>query len=527
MSKNLGICLRLRYGVAVLAAGVSISLTGCSSNLHGPWQTAFSRFWGFDRASATLKSAPHAVAESFESMVESINRDPNAMDCSKDPFLDMQIEPSMQANPTDSHAVTTASNSAESLETADPVVQTLFENPPVEPTDSESQSAVQLAQHQQEVGEISSTENTLPVVTPGEPNSSKKILERQESSLADLKNALQEDARSRMAEKPPASDPALIRKRIDKMMQIANTEAVRGEYAIALRMAMAAQQLVDTSGVFFGPEEQKPADMVANLRARMEKRQQTTQIAQTETPADKPILSEAVPTPPGESESELEYTWKPATEPVSPVTPTSENDAPSPTDGFPQPLPQVVETEPEPMPKDPFQTPPTAPQIASRELTPGLLAEPLAAQRVQANQGSAIEVEAEPADRSEASQAPPFPAQLPLEQVDESESVFDKASEFAAVEKPIIEFVPKTPAAPEPPLPTEPIESPRNLLIDPSARGLVGQEPTRNVDWNDQEETMVANSSQEPNPWILPAGIVSATIALATVLLIRSRGPRR
>ncbi len=516
MSRNRKFCLRSRHGIALCVASLLVGFTGCSSNLHGPWQTAFSRFWGFDRASATLKSAPYAMAESFESMVDSINGDPNAMDCSQDPFLDMQLTPSTHANPTESSTVSAVSDASQ-----EPVVQTLFQEPPVESRPSTDSSAVQLAQHQQNVGEISSTENKLPLITPGQPNSSKTPTSGQESSLAELKNALQEDAKTRTIEKPPATDPALIRKRIDKMMQIANHESTRGEYAIALRMAMAAQQLVDTSGVFFGPEEQKPADLVANLRDRIKRRQQVGQA--------KPIITQAnpsdlVPTP-TELEPGTDNEWKP----VDDVASTTETPAPADASPFPQeiaePMLEVVETEPGS--EDPFLAPPTDPQIASRELTPGLLKDVPVTQRVQANQGSIIELETANTPDSEICEAPPFPSQLPLEGSPKTPSVFDQASEFAAVEKPTIDFVPLTPSAPEPPLPSESIDSPRDLLIDPSARQLIGQEPSRNVDWRDDENSATIKPSQAGNPWVFPAGILGTAIVVASVVFMRSRQPRR
>ncbi len=516
MSRNSELCFRVRHGVALGMVCVLVSLTGCSSNLHGPWQTAFSRFWGFDRASATLKAAPQAVAESFESMVESIHRDPNAMDCSKDPFLDMQVTPSMQANPTKSSTVATASGTTDPKNDSGSVVQTLFQQPPVEPNELGAKPTVQLAQHQPEVGEISSTEKSLPIVTPGEPNSSKNGVKPHESSLDELKDALQQDAKTRSLEKPPASDPALIRQRIDKMMQIANSEAARGEYAIALRMAMAAQQLVDTSGVFFGPEEQKPADTVANLRARMKRRQQA-------------VPKKLVPLPPVETESEIKYTWKPAaTDVASTVESLPTSDEPPTFDEVPSPVETTEPTQPvadvESTTDDPFLTSPAVPQIASRELKPGILSEPTPLpQRVQANQGSVIELNA----NAEIAEAPPFPSQVPTNQDVKTESVFDEASKFAAVKEPIIDFVPRTPAAPEPPLPTDSIDSARNLLIDPSARELVGQEPSRNVDWNDDQEATKTNPQQAANPLLIPSVIIGAAIVIGIVMLNQSRRGRR
>lgn len=518
MSRNSEFCFRLRHGVALGMVSLLVSFTGCSSNLHGPWQTAFSRFWGFERASATLKAAPQAVAESFESMVESIHRDPNALDCSKDPFLDMQLTPSMQANPTESSTVATAPTPSDSPDES-AVVQTLFQQPPVPPNETENPQMVQLAQHQPEVGEISSAEKSLPIVTPGEPNSSKNRLKPLDSSLDELKDALQQDAKTRASEKPPASDPVVIRQRIDKMMQIANSEAARGEYAIALRMAMAAQQLVDTSGVFFGPEEQKPADMVANLRARMKRRRQ-------------PVPQKLVPLPPVETESETKYTWKPAATDVAstveslPSADKSTLDGTTPNGTTPpeaitEPTQPVAETES--TTDDPFLTSPAVPQIASRELKSGMLSDSPTPQRVQANQGSVIELNA----NAEITEAPPFPSQVPTDQKTKTESVFDEASKFAAVKEPIIDFVPKTPAAPEPPLPSESLESPRNLLIDPSARQLVGQEPSRNVDWNDDQEPTTAKPQQASNPWLIPAVIVGAAIVIGIVMLNQSRQRRR
>lgn len=136
-----------------------------------------------------------------------------------------------------------------------------------------------LVEESQAVTEVSSdpsdpANNLTATPTPGNPNVPGQIAPppastRTDSQLDRLKNALSQDARRTQQTPPAVLKPDVVRSRIERMMQQSREQIAAEQYAAALRTAKAAQQLAELTSVFFGPDDDNPADLVSKLVERV------------------------------------------------------------------------------------------------------------------------------------------------------------------------------------------------------------------------------------------------------------------
>ena len=142
-----------------------------------------------------------------------------------------------------------------------------------------------LVDHEAAVREISAPERP-PVISP----ISRDAVPSAEASpnpeqLDRLKQALNRDAKTERPLQPPHEGGEVLRIRVESLMKAARRDALRGEYPLALQRAITAEQLAARAGLFFGPDEDPPADLVRQLQDRLN----------LAPPVSEPII---VPSPP-------------------------------------------------------------------------------------------------------------------------------------------------------------------------------------------------------------------------------------
>lgn len=499
------------HRVLVTLATASLFLPlGCSGR---PGGVAFRRFWGFEQ------TASHDPAAGL--LPKMIGQTASA-EC-QDPFLNQDFGPA-----TDGVQV------AELTETRDTIDRpgatpdssnaalTLFENPPVHApamppakSDAGDGNPFRLVQHETSVKEISSAEDTLPVdsttdqgnPSPTPPNGAEQLLR--------LKTALNRDAKTQLAPKPRMEGAEVARQRVEAIMKNARRQMQLGEYTSALRWALAAEQLAQRSELFFGPEEDPPADLVRSLQDRLNVPPQDIQ------PVAKAMTEQTVPVPAIPPTSEppalsIEFPAETAaeTEPVDPRTPPQELAAvpQSATGAMREAViaPETLTPQPVPQPIDPpeFEQPEIAPeQRHARSLK-------VDARRVSANQGAMVTVEG---------QLNP-PAESPLPELELAPPAMEANVELPTVEVAINDLAAHDTTTP-PPLPppspvSQPQPEPQPTFLYAETDSAPAPKAVKNVDW-DQVETV--DETQQPAWWIFPLAGVLGGLLLGFVIFKQLR----
>jgi hypothetical protein len=289
-------------------------VAGCARD-NGALQTAFNRFWGFapDAVATAVREAPRSAADSVDRLVERVKPGDEAW--AADPFLaDNPAGHLADAQPTDARAegVQTASigDPAASGAGPSPAAAGVENTASLAPTDTVGDGAVVLVQNPPVVNEISSSDASVDAAAESETGAGENPFARLQPSeqpsdsspLVQLKDTLDNEAQDPAASRPHIS-PVVARAEIDRLMLACRQEMRRGEFAIALRVALVAEQLAESVGVYFGPDEEQPGDVVVQLRERLAFE---AVMKKSETPGDIPQDgSEATPIDDGEPAADV------------------------------------------------------------------------------------------------------------------------------------------------------------------------------------------------------------------------------
>ena len=479
--------------LAVLAAGTFLPL-GCTQR---GGESAFRRFWGFEHT-------PSHTVENQESQSHSANLLPKFwggrsadQDWTEDPFL-TPAEPEAgplvadAGAPFDSEAV--------------PPLPAGFQEWPGTPGTAKQDipadgrgNSLQLAQHQTAVHDISSADRSEPLESletllksskPQPPDATGA------SQLERLKIALRHDAKTQL---PPKNfeEIKIARRRVETMMKTARRQMKFGEYEIALRWAVAAEQLAEGAELFFGPDEDPPGDLVRILQDRLKL----------------PSAPPPVPLLPTESSSAPVPAQNPPPQPPAlsvefPAGPSAETQPP-PAELLPQiegsPRSQAHTTHamkeaviaPETLTAAP-QTPPSANPAGIAPARMHRRSLKVDARRVNANQGAMVSVEG---------QLNP-PVETPLPDLPLAPPAAEEESSLPPVDLAMTD--PSLMTTPTPPLPPpNSVETPRFLYAD--SANTPAPKPVKNVHW---EEPPPPEPKEARNGWIFPL------IGFAGVLLI-------
>ncbi len=393
--------------------------------------------------------------------------------------------------------------------------QTLFDVPPI-PSNASAEEQAQrmtegnpfrLVQHQLPVSDVSSSDRRN--ATP--PAANPQIVPRNSpgpSQLDRLKIALSQDAKNSIPVRSQAEASEVSRQRVEAMMKTARRQIQQGEYASALKWATAAEDLARRAELFFGPEEDPPADLVRVLQDRL--KVPPTGI-EYPMPIVEPLVVQAHPVQP------------PAPPTLSIEFPESDlSDTKAPWETLPPEEAQVLSSLPHsthamqqaviaPETLSPAESPVIVPSPAQRE--PGELHSGLAnaePRRVGVNQGAAVSVEG-PLDPPMEMPLPSVPLAPPATEIPPLPP-FEVAMSEPAISAPIPPLPPPTASA-------APVESAAPFLYsesNPPAPGTL-----KNVDW---EEADAALPPKDANRWILPASILGGIILAGFLLLKRKRG---
>ena len=257
---------------------------------------AFNRFWGCGGTESCAVQQNTGIGGIVPALVGL------GADTSEDPFLAENLA-AADGHPESWQSAEVGSQDQVALNQATDVVP-LFDHPPVNADEQKSQAQpatgnpFRLVQHHPPVNEISSEEdpflnsgdNPKPP-PPGPPVAGGSQIDR-------LKVALSRDANTPRPANPPREGAEVARQRVESMMKNARRQMRLGEDASALRWAMAAEQLAERSELFFGPEEDPPADLVRMLQDRLQIPSQPldpSAEAIVETPVPDPVPAPAAP----------------------------------------------------------------------------------------------------------------------------------------------------------------------------------------------------------------------------------------
>lgn len=506
------------FSLTLLAGGLMVP-SGCAQRPGG--EVAFRRFWGFERQGqdAASPGSPGHASGLFPKLLGQPSPEGNEP---QDPFLAQEFgaagESQQSASTSaenDLHA--SAENASESDKAPGPSVQTLFDAPPIHSSDpAEGQASstegnpFRLMEHQGEVADVSSADKKLqpPVVIPQQNPSGPSQLDR-------LKNALSQDAQNPKPAMLPADNSEVNRQRMEAMMITARRQMQQGEYDTALKWARAADQLTRRTELFFGPDEESPADLVRILEDRLkgpaaglESAQQAprmpiVQARPLETPS-LPTLSiefpEEEPLPDYPKESFLpEVTAGPTSLPHST-----------------QAMKQAV-IAPETVTRSPEVFGPVPAPAPSRLSSPGSQGGPPSGEPVWVgvNQGAAVSVDG-PLDPPIEPPLPPVPLAPPAMEISQLPPFTMARNEPAksSLKKPLPPLA--SPSATE--ATSLPQANPPETLNGESAPPA----PTtlKNVDWEEADEV---ESAKETKWWILPACVLAGLSFVCVMLLKRKR----
>lgn len=523
-------CLSL----ALLAAVLS-TWSGCS---HGSGGLAFRRFWGFD-FQQNHQSARDGAGERLGGLVTNWMGKTSSADGSVDPFLteDFAGAAEVGTNGQNAGSALRNHNSSKTANRAEPLHRETaalmpFENspekpetPPAAPAETEAETPegnpFRLVQHEPTVNEISSTQSSDDqAASSASDEIAPKIVPNptgRNAQLNRLKTALSRDAEVPLPSRGQLAGKEVARQRVEAIMKNARHQMQMGEYRTALRWALAAERLAERSELFFGPDEDPPADLVRILQDRLN--------VSPEPPpaAENTVADESGPATSSPSQADSGASVQPPTLTVE--FPTDETTEP---DGSDQPTPakeagslphstramQEAAIAPE---TSKSQKKTERPEESSATIEPGrqhVQSLKVDARRVAANQGAVVSVEGplnppKKSSRRKLAWAPP------------AEEDFTPPPFEMAMSEPA-----HHPTATPPPLPppnsvkeTQPPEPPEFLYAEetepPSKR-------VKNVQWNDNETS--ETSSPQARWWVFPVLGFVGLLLLSGLYFKRKRG---
>jgi hypothetical protein len=459
-----------------------------------------------------------------------IGRGGSELDWSQDPFLALSNEAASQTtgNHSDLAGDSLASQDLSATQKAledDVRSLALFEDPPIQSNSSDPNSnpplegnPFRLVDHQTPVADVSSSNpsSRKPVATPNPPAASKPVANG-ESQLDRLKIALSQDAQTPSRSKPAADGAEVARQRVEAMMKNARRQIQLGEYVSALRWASAAEQLAGRSELFYGPDEDPPADLVRILQDRIDQQAEPvapTAIAASEQPGPLPAAEEA-------SQSAV----FPIDVPGEPVDTDQSFAVAEFPDAFNEPTTQshttramkeaVIAPETKAQPEETLNSLEPMPVITPGQTHPRSLK--IDARRVNANQGAAVTLEGQ--------LNPPVESKMP--QLPLAPPVMEEGQEIPPFAVAMIETRP-LPSVTPPPLPppsamptrVEPSETLPTPFLYADAENAPAPQPVKNVQWDEADDTEAELGWAW---WLFPAMGMAGLALLGALLLLRKR----
>lgn len=499
------------FSLALLAAGGLLAPAGCTHQAGG--DLAFRRFWGFEPGTRNVagKSSPGNPSGLIPKL---LGHDPDGRDGSQDPFLAQNFG----ANAATENALLAQSTKPSTdAKTSGTTAQTLFDAPPIQvgefgddPASATEGNPFRLVQHQAPVNDVSSTEKRPPASSGNRSQST-----HGPSQIDRLKIALSRDANTPAAVRPQGETSEVSRQRVDAMMKNARRQIQLGQYESALRWAIAAEELSRRSELFFGPEEDPPADLVRSLADRLQI--PPTSVKHPLPMPEMPIV-EAHPQPtPSAPTLSIEF---PEADPSAQPNPF-ENLSPEVVEG-PSSLPHSTQAmqqaviAPETLTQPPEEFGPTVGSFDPAS-TGSEAGSPMGeSARVGVNQGAVVSVEG-PLEAPREAPLPPVPLAPPAMERAELPPFEVARSEPA---KPTIKMplLPTTTPTPQTLAPTQPT-APTGFLY--AENNPPAPTTLKNVDWDETDE---AESGKQREWWMLPACFLAGVLVAGVLLLKRKLG---